>query len=56
LFAELGENEVAKPIGFGRNRQKKLRRFEHPAFQGCKVHAIAMYTTTIFSSMKIIII
>ncbi|MDR3366446.1 MAG: hypothetical protein LBO71_05725, partial [Prevotellaceae bacterium] len=33
LFEKLGENEVAKPIDFGTNRRKKLRRFEHPALR-----------------------
>jgi hypothetical protein len=30
LFWELGENEVVDAIDFGRNRKRKLRRFEHP--------------------------
>jgi hypothetical protein len=36
LFGKLGENEVVEAANFGKNQQKKLRRFEHPPLPGCK--------------------
>jgi hypothetical protein len=41
LFVKLGENEVVESADFGKNQQKKLRRFEHPT-RKASISALSM--------------